>query len=223
MTLESNTSAGFATLLEVPFSHIPLDNSVCSNSSIPDGHQNHTHNNNSHTYPHNSTSLADLCTIMPGIAREVSRVQGPVSLQCTTPVNDCSTINCFLSVGMIQHQQQNLSITVLPCTNPPQLEVSVPSGKATQGSVIVYLRDSERIESVINGSTMPLFFNINQRASLLSMGLEVKEKQQQKNKNKQQNSDNAFRMSFCVAVAGGPSNKCNFKHHDHTIQGYSSG
>ncbi len=169
MTLESSTLDGITTLLEVPFSHIPLDGAVCSNNTIPDGHQNHTHNNNSHAHNHTSTSIADLCTIMPGIAREVSRVQGPLSLQCTTPFDDCNTLHCFLSMGMLQRYQQNLSITVIPCTNPPQLEVTVPGAT----SVAVYMRSSGRIESVINGSTVPIFVNINQRASLLSIGMEV--------------------------------------------------
>ena len=153
------------TFLEVPSGSIPLDSGMCTNNT--DGHQNHTQN-------HNSTSLADICNIMPRIAQEVSRVEGNLSLICTTPVGDCNTLQCFMTVGQAQQQQQRLSITILPCASTPQLKVSVPSGSGgSQSSIVIYMTASEKIESVINGSTIPIYFNINQHASRLTIGVEV--------------------------------------------------
>lgn len=157
-------------LLEVPFGYIPLDDAVYSNNTGPDDHHNNTHNN--HT--HNHTSLIDTCDVMPDIAREASGFPANI-LSCTSSVfPDCNTLECSLEVNAGQ-QELKASISIVPCSNPPQVVVSIPEGMSGNHSsaIVMHLTSSQMIESVVDGSRIPVYVNINQHASMLTLGVEV--------------------------------------------------
>jgi len=169
MSLESHQQSVNTTLLEVPITYIPLDTDVCDNSTIPDGHQNHTQHNN--TQHQNSSSIADICDIMPQIAQEASKVDGNLSIDCTTPLGRCNMLQCFLTQGAANQRQQELSVRLLPCTMVPRLEVSV-GGRA--GRTARNFSAPGSLDIVINGAPAPVFFNIRQHSSRLTVGLEVR-------------------------------------------------
>ena len=170
MSLENHQQNVNTTFLEVPMTYIPLDTSVCDNSTIPDGHQNHTHPNNTQGH-HNSSSIADICDIMPKIAREASKVDGNLSIDCTTPIGRCNRLQCFLTQGTAHQRQQELFIRILPCTIVPKLEATV-GGRAGQRNARNFSAPGS-LGMVINGVSAPIYFNIKQHASRLTLGLEV--------------------------------------------------
>lgn len=146
-------------LQELPYVHIPLNTSMCDN--------NHTHHNHTH-----HTSLIDTCDVTPELAREANAVT-PGTLSCTSSiVPNCNTISC-----VVQPSGERLEVTFLPCGKPPAVHVAVSSGVVNATTVTplsMNLTDPHNVVlASIGGSQVPLYVDITQHRSNLSLGVEV--------------------------------------------------
>lgn len=140
-------------LTEIPYTRIPLNTSRCP--------AHHGNGNN---------SLISTCDIFPAIAREASTaLDNGGSLMCTSSGIDCNTIQC-----LVLGSGEEINLTLHPCTDPPALMLRSTSTQNGDTSPLTKnLTASEIIELSIGDRPVPLYINIMQHRSRLSIGLEV--------------------------------------------------
>ena len=140
----------YETLVEIPYVQIPLDSSMC-NGTNPD-------------FNHSSNSLISTCDTMPQLAHQASAAFSG-ELDClSTVVPDCNTAYCISRDTGTQ-----VALVVGPCNDPPTLSVLVNEVNDTDPT-ITNLTSSQEVRT---SSDWSLYFNILQRKSHLSLGLEV--------------------------------------------------
>ena len=152
--------SGQFTIQELPYVHIPFNMSLCHNDS-----GNNHHNNTNHT----SNSLIDTCSVLPEVARHASNVT-PGLISCTSSiVPNCNTIMC-----VVESSGERMRFTFLPCNHPPAVQVAVPRGNGSHlPSTVNFTAPHNTVNASIGGSPVPLYVNIRQRSSNLTMGAEV--------------------------------------------------
>lgn len=144
------------TLQQLPYVHIPLNTSIC-------------HNNNNNNTNHTVHSLIDTCAVLPEIASYTSTV-GSGSLSCTSSVSpNCNTIMCI-----VEPRGERLRFTFLPCGQSPAVQVSLLGVNSSRPALTRNLTGPHDVVTAsINGEQTPIYIDITQRESRLTLGVQV--------------------------------------------------
>lgn len=140
----------FLRFVEVPYVRIPVNTSQCGER------------------PPKYPSLIDTCVVLPSLAETANAILSHDNITCTSSVQpDCNTISCT-----VMYTGRTLEVTVVPCATPPAVDVAVVNGTLSGSPTRVNSSQALPLQWAAQNSA-PLYFNIKQHESNLSLGLEV--------------------------------------------------
>ena len=171
---------------EVPRVVIPLDMSMCHNTTPP---SNHTHMGRS------TDPLIDACAITPHLAAATADAIGD-TVTCTSSTRP----NCRMVTCRVNSNNVNMTYTLLPCHTPPAVQITNVLTNGSASFNRTFTNTTKSVSAHILGWENPAMLNITivQHPEGLTMGLAVS--------NKKSNPFFLLKWIFCcsqIDVQGG--------------------